>query len=73
MRTNTILAIIMLGIAVAVCGYIGMAYTSRENVVDSGPPDMMMEKTNTFPIPPIAGTIAFVAGIVLLVMGGKRG
>lgn len=63
----------MLAMGVAVCGYLGIAYATRENIVDPGPLEMMMEKTGTLPLPPIAGSIAFVGVIVLLVMGRKKG
>jgi hypothetical protein len=72
MRTKTILTIMMLTIGIVVCGYIGIAYTTRENIVDPGPLAMMMEKTGTLSLPPIAGSIAFVGVIVLLVMGRNR-
>ena len=31
------------------------------------------DKTKTLPLPPIVGAIALVSGIVLLVMGSKKG
>ena len=34
---------------------------------------MTAEKTKTIPLPPIVGAIALVGGIVLLVVGGRKG
>jgi drug/metabolite transporter (DMT)-like permease len=65
-----------LGIILIVLGVIGLAwggfsYTSREKVVDVGPIHATRDKTNTVPIPPVAGALALVGGIVL-VAAGKR-
>jgi hypothetical protein len=53
--------------------YQGITYTTREKVVDIGPIQMTAEKTKTLPLPPIVGGIAIVGGIVLLVVGRRRG
>ncbi len=42
-------------------------------VVDIGPIQVTADKTKTLPLPPIVGGIALVGGIVLLVMGNKKG
>jgi hypothetical protein len=34
---------------------------------------MTAEKTKTFPLPPIVGGVALLGGIVLLVVGSKKG
>jgi hypothetical protein len=34
---------------------------------------MTAEKTRTLPLPPIVGGVALVGGIVLLIMGSKKG
>jgi len=73
MRTTTLLAIMLIALGVVAFGYQGITYTTKEKVVDLGPLQMTAEKTKTFPLPPIVGAIAFVGGIVLLVMGKKKG
>jgi hypothetical protein len=73
MRTITILAIILIAVGIVAFGYQGITYTSRENVVDLGPLQVTAEKTRTFPLPPIVGGVALMAGIGLLVMGRKKG
>jgi len=73
MRRNTILIIMLLVVGIVTCGYLGIAYSGRGNFADPGPLEMMMEKTSTLAVPSVAGSIAFVGGIVLLVMGRKRG
>jgi hypothetical protein len=72
MKTNTLIAVILIAIGIVAFAYQGISYTSREKVVDLGPIQMTAEKTRTFPLPPIVGAIALVGGIVLLVMGKKN-
>lgn len=61
-----------LGIVLCVLGVIGLAwggisYTTREKVVDIGPIHASRDTTHNVPLSPIAGGLALVAGIVLLV------
>ena len=73
MKPIFIIAIILIGLGIAVFAYQGISYTTREKVVDLGPLQVTAEKTKTFPLPPIVGAIALVGGIVLLVTGIKKG
>jgi hypothetical protein len=73
MKTNTILAIVLIVIGVVAFGYQGITYTTKETVVDIGPLKIDAEKTKTFPLPPIVGGISLVGGIALLVVGRKNG
>ena len=72
MKTNTVLAIILIIVGILVFAYQGISYTSREKVIDLGPLKVTTEKTSTFPLPPIVGGIAMVGGIVLLLVGSKK-
>lgn len=73
MRITTILAIVLIAIGIVAFGYQGITYTTKETVVDIGPLKIDAEKTKTFPLPPIVGAISLVGGIVLLVVGRKKG
>jgi len=73
MSSKTIIAIILIAAGVVVFTYQGITYTTREKVVDLGPIQMTAEKTKTLPLPPILGAIALVGGIVLLVVGNRKG
>ena len=72
MKKTTLLAIILVAIAIVAFGYQGITYTTREKIVDLGPLQMTTEKTRTLPLPPIVGAIALVGGIVLLVVGKRK-
>lgn len=62
--------LIVLGLAGLVWG--GISYTTTEKVVDIGPIHATREKTHDIPLPPIAGALALLGGIVLLTVGGKK-
>jgi hypothetical protein len=73
MKSYTLIGIVLIVIAAIAFGYQGISYTTREKVVDIGPLQMSADRTRTLPLPPIVGGIALVGGIVLLVLGNKKG
>ena len=59
------------GIVLIVLGLVGLAwggftYTTREKVVDIGPIHATRDETHTVPMPPIAGAVALIGGIALI-------
>ena len=65
------------GVILIVLGLLGLAwggfnYTTREKVLDIGPIHATREESHNVPIPPIAGALALVGGIALLVVGRKE-
>jgi len=73
MKTYTLLGIILIVVGIAAFAYQGITYTTREKVVDLGPIHMTADKTRTLPLTPVAGAVALAGGVVLLVMGSKKG
>jgi len=73
MKTNILLAIILIAVGIMAFAYQGITYTTQEKTVDLGPVHVTTEKTRTIPLPPIVGAIALVGGIALLVIGNKNG
>ena len=66
-----------LGMILIVLGLLGLAwggftYTTREKVVDIGPIHATREKTHNLPVPPIAGAVALIGGVILLVAGKRE-
>ena len=64
----------VVGIVLIVLGLVGLAYggltyTTRESVVDIGPIHASREKSHNIPLPPIAGALALIGGVVLLATG----
>jgi len=56
--------LIVLGLIGIIWG--GVSYTTRETVVDIGPLHVTGDQTHTIPLPPLAGAVALIGGIVLL-------
>jgi hypothetical protein len=73
MKSNSLIGIILIAIGIIAFAYQGITYTTREKVIDLGPIQVSADKTRTLPLPPIVGGIALVGGIVLLIMGNKKG
>jgi uncharacterized membrane protein YidH (DUF202 family) len=72
MKTNTILAIVLIAVGIVALAYQGIRYTTREKAIDLGPLQVTTERTHNIPLPPIVGVLALTGGIVLLVMEAKR-
>ncbi len=62
--------LIVLGLIGLVWG--GFTYTTREKVLDIGPIHATREQSHSVPLPPIAGALALIGGVVLLVSGKKN-
>jgi hypothetical protein len=65
------------GIVLIVLGLVGIlwggfSWTQEKTVVDVGPFKATTQEHKTIPFPPVAGGIALVAGVVLLVLPGRR-
>jgi hypothetical protein len=73
MKTTSVVGIALIVLGVIALVYQGITYTTKEKVIDLGPLKAEVEKQKTIPLPPILGVVALAGGIVLLVVGGRRG
>jgi drug/metabolite transporter (DMT)-like permease len=64
------LVLVVAGIVVLVWG--GVFWTDRDTVIDAGPLKVTTEEREGLPLPPVAGAIALIGGIVLLVVPTRR-
>lgn len=64
------IVLIILGLVGILWG--GFSWTQEKTVVDVGPFKATTQEHKTIPFPPVAGGIALVAGVVLLVMPARR-
>jgi hypothetical protein len=70
LRTTGIILII---IGIITFSYEGIVrYKTRDNVLDAGPVHVTAERTHTVNIPPIAGAVALIGGVALLVGSAKH-
>jgi hypothetical protein len=68
---NRVLGIVLILIGLAGIAWGGLSWNKR-NDVDLGPVDIAVTEKKTVPIPPIAGAVAVVAGLALILAGGTR-
>jgi hypothetical protein len=61
--------LIVLGLLGVVWG--GVTYTTRDKIIDIGPIHATRDKTHHVPVPPIAGAIALVGGVTILLLSAK--
>ena len=69
---NKTLGVILIALGLCGLAWGGFTYTTREKVVDIGPIHATRDEHHNVPLPPIAGALAVIGGIVLLVVRGKE-
>jgi hypothetical protein len=67
------LAIALIVLGVLGLSYGGISFTHQKKVADVGPVHLTREQHETFPVPPIAGGLCLVAGVAILILGGRGG
>ena len=70
MRPQTIVAGILIALGIVVLAYSGITYRTRGKPVEIGP--LHVETTKSHFIPPVAGAVALVGGILLLVRDPRK-
>ena len=68
---NKVLGLILIALGLLGLAWGGFTYTTKEKVVDLGPIHATRDETHNVPLPPIAGAVAVIGGIVLLVSSKK--
>ena len=69
---NKTLGMILIALGLFGLAWGGFTYTTRKKVVDIGPIHATRDITHSVPIPPIAGGVALMGGIVLLVLHRQK-
>jgi len=66
MNTKTIVAVVLIGVGIAIMAYSGISFTTPgETISFLG---LHVETTNTHFIPPVVGAFVLIGGIVLLMV-----
>lgn len=69
---NKIIGILLIVVGLLGLAYGGFTYKTRESVIDIGPIHASREKTHNVPLPPIAGALALLGGVALVVTSSKK-
>jgi uncharacterized membrane protein HdeD (DUF308 family) len=72
MKPVAILGVVLIVLGLAALAYQGITYTSREKVLDLGPLQATADRQRTVPLPPIVGIVAVVAGVAMIIAGGRK-
>ena len=72
MTAAKIMALILIALGIVALVYQGISYQSQDRVVDLGPLHVTTERTHTLPLPPIAGAVALLGGVALLIFDRKK-
>jgi uncharacterized membrane protein HdeD (DUF308 family) len=72
MKPVAILGLVLIVLGIGALAYQGFTYTTREKVLDLGPLQATAERQRTVPLPPIVGIVAVVAGVALVIAGGRK-
>jgi len=67
-----IVGLILVILGALALGYGGFSYVTHEKVVEAGSVEVTTEKQKTVWIPPVAGGIAVVTGLIMLATSGKQ-
>jgi uncharacterized membrane protein len=71
MNTKIVVGVIMIALGIISLSYQAITYTQREKVVDLGPLQVSADKKKSIPLPPIAGAVLLVGGVVVIAMSRK--
>jgi hypothetical protein len=63
---NKAIGVILIVLGLVGLAYGGFTYKTREKVLDIGPIEATKEKTHSVPLPPVAGAVALIGGVLLI-------
>lgn len=66
------LGIVLIVLGIVALAYGGITWKDRDTVLDAGPLEVQTVEQKGIPLPPVAGVISVVAGIVLVAAGARR-
>ena len=70
MNPRRLIAGILITLGIVVLAYSGLSFSTPGRPVDVGP--IHVETTHSHFIPPVAGALALVGGLVLLALGSRK-
>jgi drug/metabolite transporter (DMT)-like permease len=73
MKPLMIVGIVLIVIGVVALAYGGFSFTTSEKVAEVGPLKIEKDKTRSVALPPVLGGLALVGGMVLVVIGARKG
>ena len=72
MELRRVVGVLLIVLGLVALVYQGIAYTSRETVLDIGPVHATADRQKTLPLSPVLGIVAVAGGVALLVAGARK-
>jgi uncharacterized membrane protein YidH (DUF202 family) len=66
-----IVGIILIVLGILALVYQGFTYTQTKQVAKIGSLEIQNQETHDVPVPPIVGAVCIVAGVAVLIIGGR--
>ncbi len=73
MKPVPLIGIVLLLLGTAMLAYQGISYTQQEQVAQLGPVRVTKEEHKNLSLPPVAGAAVAGLGVILIVVGIRRG
>jgi hypothetical protein len=72
MTPRRIVGLVLVAIGMVVLLWGGIFWTKKETLLDAGPLQVTTQKREGRAVPPVVGAVLLVAGIVLVLVPGRR-
>ena len=73
MKPVILVGILLIVLGLVALAYKGITYTTQEQVAKLGPLGAKVERERIIPLPPLLGGLALASGLVLVVLGARKG
>lgn len=71
MKSSVVAGVLLIALGVLALVYKNVSYTSQETVLQIGSLKATTETEKNIPIPNVLGIVAIIAGVVVIVVGGR--
>jgi len=72
MKASTVVGIFLVLVGLAAFMYPRLSVTHEKKILDAGPIEVTRKDQHTLALPPIAGGIALLGGIILIATGTRK-
>ena len=66
-----IAGIVLIVVGILALVYQGFSYTQTKQDAKLGPIEIQHQETHDVPVPPIVGAVCIIAGVAVLIIGGR--
>ena len=71
MRALAMIGVLLIVFGIVALGFQSITYFTVDRVVDAGPLQIDVQRPHTIVFHPVAGAVAVVAGLILVILGAR--